>query len=61
MQTITVTGGNCYRLAAIYLQDATQFIRIMQQNGLSDPQLYGLVTLTIPDVNPALTGGIPTQ
>ena len=60
-QIIQTTGGNCYQLAAQYLQDATQFIRIMSQNGLTDPQLQGLVTLTIPDVNLAATGGAPTQ
>ena len=61
MQTIQVTGGNCYQLAAQYLGDATQFVRIMQQNDLDDPQLQGLVVLTIPDVDPTQSGGEPNQ
>ncbi len=39
MQTIEVAGGNLYALAAQYLQDATQWIRIAIQNGLTDPEL----------------------
>ncbi len=61
MQTITVAGGNLFAIAAQYLGDATQWIRIAQQNGLTDPMLSGLVTLTIPDVNPNATGGAPAQ
>lgn len=61
MRTVTVTGGNLFAVAAQYLGDATQWIRIAQQNGLTDPQLQGTVTLTIPDVNPLATGGIPVQ
>ncbi len=61
MQTITVAGGNLFAIAAQYLGDATQWIRIAQQNGLADPMLSGLVTLTIPDVNPNATGGAPAQ
>lgn len=59
-QVINVAPGtNCYSLAATYLQDATQFIRIMQQNNLSDPVIYAVGTLVIPDVDLTLTGGVP--
>ena len=62
MKTITVSGGNCYALAAQYLGDATQAIRIMIQNGLTDPMLpAGLTTLVIPDVDASQTGGVPPQ
>lgn len=61
MQTITVAGGNLFALAAQYLGDATQWIRIAQLNNLSDPMLSGLVTLRIPDVNPNMGGGIAAQ
>ena len=63
-KSLTVTGGNLYQLALQELGDATQFTRIMQANAGSnggpplDPFLTGLVTLKIPSVNPALTGGI---
>ncbi len=62
MQSVPVAGGNCYSLAAQYLNDATQFIRIMQLNGLTDPVLPATVqTILIPDINPNLTGGVPSQ
>lgn len=69
MQIISVTpGANLYALAAQYLQDASQWIRIAQQNGISDPFLTdapvsseGIITLSIPDVNLAATGGVPAQ
>jgi len=55
---VTVLGGNLFQLAAVYLADATQWIRIAQANGLSDPVLTGLVELTIPPVDPTAGGGI---
>jgi len=58
IQVITVAGGNLFALAAKYLNDATQWIRIAQANNLSDPVLNGVVTLTIPPVNAAAGGGI---
>jgi hypothetical protein len=61
MQTITIAGGNLFQLAALYLNDATQWIRIAELNNLSDPMLSGLNTLLIPDVNPNATGGIAQQ
>jgi hypothetical protein len=44
-----------------YLGDATQRWRIMLQNELTDPIIGPVTTLTIPDVNPALTGSLPGQ
>jgi hypothetical protein len=61
-QTITATGTDCFALAAEYLTDATEFYRIMVQNGLTDPVITGEpVTIIIPDVETASTDGIPTQ
>ena len=62
-QTVTVNGGNLYQLAAQYLGDATQWVRIAVQNGLSDPFIASAtpITLVIPDVNPQATGGVPAQ
>jgi nucleoid-associated protein YgaU len=57
-QVITVAGGNLFALAAKYLNDATQWIRIAQANGLSDPVLNGVVTLTIPPEDASAGGGI---
>jgi hypothetical protein len=61
MRTITVTGGNLFRIASDQLGDATQWIRIAQLNGLSDPMLEGIVTLRIPSRNPDAGGGVATQ
>ncbi len=60
MQTITVAGGDLYRLALQYLNDSTQWNRIAQANGLVDPVLTGLTTLVIPSPDPTQTGGIYT-
>ena len=61
MQTLTTAGGNLFQIAAAQLGDATQWIRIAQLNNLSDPMLTGVVTLSIPDVDPNAGGGIATQ
>ena len=61
MQVVTVTGGNLFQLAAQYLLDATQWVRIAQLNCISDPFLSGLVTLTLPDVDPSAGGGLGQQ
>jgi len=61
-RTITVAGGNLYRIAAEQLGDATQWNRIALVNNLLDPFLQGVVTLTIPPVDPAGgNGGILGQ
>jgi hypothetical protein len=61
MQTIQVAGGNLFRIAMTYLGDATQWVRIAQLNGMSDPMLTGTVTLRIPNVDPSAGGGIAAQ
>jgi len=58
---IVVIGGNLHAIAAQYLGDATQAVRIAQRNGLSDFYLLGQVTLDIPPVDKSLSGGVPTQ
>jgi hypothetical protein len=61
MQVVTVVGGNLFRLASVYLGDATQWVRIAALNDILDPWLQGIVTLTIPDVDPSAGGGIGQQ
>ena len=62
MQTVVVTGGNLFSLAATYLNDATQWIRIAQLNNLVDPMLPNTqLTLLIPNVDLTQTGGVPPQ
>lgn len=57
-QTITLVGGNLFALAAKYLNDATQWVRIAQANNLSDPILNGVNTLVIPPLDSTAGGGI---
>ncbi len=57
-QVIVVAGGNLFALAAKYLNDATQWIRIAQANALSDPVLQGVNTLVIPPVDASSGGGV---
>lgn len=61
MQMITVTGGNLFQIAAATLGDATQWIRIAELNGMLDPMLSGLVTLSLPDQDSSAGGGIAGQ
>ena len=61
MRTLTVAGGNLFRIAAEQLGDATQWIRIAQLNALPDPVLQGLITLTIPDPDLTAGGGIANR
>lgn len=56
-RTVTVAGANLFRLAAQYLNDATQWNRIAQLNGLSDPVVLGTITLKIPPMGPG-NGGV---
>jgi hypothetical protein len=61
MLTLTVAGGNLFQIAAQQLNDATQWIRIAQLNGIDDPILTGVVTLLIPDTDANAGGGIAAQ
>lgn len=61
MRSLTVAGGNLFRIAAEQLGDATQWIRIAELNHLADPVLSGLQTIQIPDPDPTAGGGIVGQ
>ncbi|MCW3477648.1 hypothetical protein [Limobrevibacterium gyesilva] len=61
MRSITVAGGNLFRIAAEQLGDATQWIRIARLNGLLDPMLTGVVTLKLPERDPGAGGGVAVQ
>ena len=58
MKTLTVGGGNLFQIALQELNDATQWNRIAQINGLTDPFLTGIATLKIPRPDPNAGGGI---
>ncbi len=59
MYTVLVAGTNLYAVAAQELGDATQWFRIAALNGLTDPMVFGLVTLQIPNIDASQTGGLP--
>jgi nucleoid-associated protein YgaU len=61
MRLITVASGTLFQVAAQYLGDATQWVRIAALNGIADPWLSGLVTLQLPDIDPSAGGGIGQQ
>jgi hypothetical protein len=61
MKTIVIAGDNLFRIAAVQLGDATQWIRIAELNDLSDPNLGGVTTLLIPDIDRSAGGGIAAQ
>ena len=57
VKTVTIGGGNLFALAAQYLGDATQWYRIAQLNGLTDPVIASVMTLKIPPAGVS-NGGI---
>ncbi len=61
MNEIKIAGGNLFQIAAQQLEDATQWLRIAQLNGLTDPMLSGVLTLKIPPLDPSAGGGIADQ
>lgn len=46
--TISMAGGNLYRVAADEYGDASQWSKIAEANGITDPQLTGINKLVIP-------------
>jgi ethanolamine utilization microcompartment shell protein EutS len=52
VRTITISGGNLYQVSSDQYGDPSLWESIASANGLSDPQLTGINTLTIPS-NPA--------
>lgn len=64
MQIIQVTAADVslYHVAASRLNDATQWWRIAQLNGMNDPDLTWLpspVSLQIPNIDPTQNSGVP--
>ena len=60
MRTVVVAGTNLFALAAQELGDATQWYRIASLNNISDPLIFGLTTLLLPDLDASATGGLPS-
>ena len=60
MRTVVVAGTNLFALAAQELGDATQWYRIASLNNISDPLIFGLTTLLLPNLDTSATGGLPS-
>ncbi len=58
MTLVTVSNTNLFAVAAAFLGDATQWVRIAELNGLADSTVSGTVTMALPPVDPTATGGI---
>jgi hypothetical protein len=58
MKTITLAGGDLFRIAMAELGDATQWVRIARLNGIDDPMLAGLNALRIPPRDANWAGGL---
>ncbi len=54
---LTVAGGNLFSIAAAEYGDPSAWTTLAQANGLSDPFVVGIDTLTVPPT-PGTTGGI---
>jgi hypothetical protein len=52
-------GGNLFALAARLYGDATLANMLARANGLSDPFLQGVVTLSVPAPDATQSGGMP--
>lgn len=62
-KVIQVSGADLtlFHVAARELGDPTQWYRIGMANGLDDPLIYGVTTLTIPRQSAESTDGIVPQ
>lgn len=59
---VTAADISFFHVAARYLGDATQWWRIIQLNGISDPDLSRLVSpvsIMLPSESVTLTAGLP--
>lgn len=48
VKTLTLSGSNLYQVAADQYGDATYWDSLAEANGLTDPQLTGINTITVP-------------
>jgi hypothetical protein len=56
-RSVSVAGGNLYQLAADAYGDAASWTAIASANGLTDPLILGVQTVTVPPV-PGDSGGV---
>ncbi len=60
MKSVTVSGTTLFHVAATQYGDATQWWRIARANGLVDPVVDAVTTLSVPDADSATEGdGVP--
>jgi len=56
-KTVTTAGGSLYKISQQQYGDATQWPTLAKANKLSDPQISGIATITVPSV-PDNSGGV---
>lgn len=57
-KTVTTGATNLYAMAANQYGDAMAWTQLAQANGLTDPVISGIATLTVPPARSSSTGGI---
>ncbi len=57
--TLTVAGGDLYRIAAEQYGDASLFVQLMEANGLTDPVLPAGLTQIVLPAGLVSTDGVP--
>lgn len=61
MKTITVSGTNLFRIAAVQLGDAMQWVAIARYNRIRDPMISVLTTIVIPPASQQFSDGLGPQ
>lgn len=56
-RTVRVSNTTLFHVAAQYLGDATLWTAIAALNGMTDPQIVGLTTLTVPQGTGLVSNG----
>lgn len=58
-KTVTTAGGSLYKISQQQYGDASQWPTLAKANGMTDPQISGVKTITVPSV-PNSSGGVLT-
>jgi hypothetical protein len=61
VKTITTSSSNLFRIAAMELGDAMQWIAIARYNRIRDPMISELTTVVIPSASPQFSDGLGPQ
>ena len=59
--TVSCADVDLYHVAAVQYGDATAWLAIADANGLTNADIIGITTLTIPAYDASFSGGAPVQ